>query len=407
MGRSNNMILITILLVAVIMFVFQMTSKNPGCNDKIECLAIGPNEPMRIGVIRHPSKNNRSMGIERSQIIKLALADRGTQIYKHPVIVHFKEIECSAPEGENAVNELIDEKPMLGILSLVCPAAHLSAAKFASKAGLVLMSGIENSPRPIHVEGQARKSGLPGYFRTIYNKAESGKAAASFAFRKLGVTKAAVYSGAEAPEPIYADIFRQFSHQFDGEVSSVDSLAELVANQPEFLFLNASVSENLNLIKGIKSSERLNKLSIFCSIDLLESEFLQSLGEDGRNIYFIESDRYNFSLESRNKTAEYQTAYGYLPQYSHFEQIYDAATILMLTIKASSLPRQNGNLIFGRQRLRDILSQTTNFKGLSGNLSCNSNGECGVSRFRILKIDDPQSGLDGLRQNVVFIYSSN
>ena len=407
MGRPNNMILVTILLVVVIMFIFQQTSKNPKCKDTLECLRFEASAPIKIGVIHHPSGDKHSVEHEQTQIVRLALSDRGNEIYKHPIVANFKEIDCSESAGEEAVKVLIEEKAMLGIISIVCPVANISAAKFASQAGLVLMSGTDNSPRSIKGGDQLLLPQLPGYFRTIYNKAESAKAAASFALRKLGLTNAAVVKVGDKSGQIYNQAFIDFFKQLGGKVSTITSLSELSAVHPDFLFLAASTSDSHQLIKGVQSNPELNDLKIFCSLDLLELGFLRLLGADSRDVYFIESDRYDFSLESQKVNADYKAKFGNPPQYQHYGQIYDAATLFLLTIKASSLPRSKGILTFGRQRFRDILKQVVNFKGITGSLNCTADGECGASRFKIMRMNDPQKGLDGLRKNVVFVHSSN
>jgi branched-chain amino acid transport system substrate-binding protein len=47
---------------------------------------------------------------------------------------------------------------------------------------------------------------------------------------------------------------------------------------------------------------------------------------------------------------------------------------------------------------------TAAFPGLTGSLTCDPNGDCGVARFAVVRLDEPALGLDGLRANVVYSY---
>ena len=64
----------------------------------------------------------------------------------------------------------------------------------------------------------------------------------------------------------------------------------------------------------------------------------------------------------------------------------------------------DGTLHIGRQALRDALYATTGYQGLTGSLTCDEYGDCGVARFEVVRLDDPSAGLEGLRANVVYAY---
>jgi len=67
----------------------------------------------------------------------------------------------------------------------------------------------------------------------------------------------------------------------------------------------------------------------------------------------------------------------------------------------------DGTLHVGRQALRDALYATSGFQGLTGDLTCDEYGDCGVARFQVVRLDDPAAGLDGLAANVVYTYPPN
>jgi branched-chain amino acid transport system substrate-binding protein len=62
-------------------------------------------------------------------------------------------------------------------------------------------------------------------------------------------------------------------------------------------------------------------------------------------------------------------------------------------------------LHLGRQALRDALYTTVNFQGLTGHLTCDKFGDCGVPRFKVVRLDDPAAGFEGLAANVIYSYT--
>jgi branched-chain amino acid transport system substrate-binding protein len=78
--------------------------------------------------------------------------------------------------------------------------------------------------------------------------------------------------------------------------------------------------------------------------------------------------------------------------------------LLLSTIESVAVQDQDGTLHIGRQALRDALYATIGFQGLTGALSCDEYGDCGVARFKVVRLDDPAAGLLGLESNVVYAY---
>jgi branched-chain amino acid transport system substrate-binding protein len=89
------------------------------------------------------------------------------------------------------------------------------------------------------------------------------------------------------------------------------------------------------------------------------------------------------------------------PYYAH---TYDAANVLLNAIEAIAVLDKDGTLYVGRQALRDALYDTSGYQGLSGSLTCDKYGDCGAARFKVVRLDDPAAGLEGLTANVVYTY---
>jgi ABC-type branched-subunit amino acid transport system substrate-binding protein len=55
---------------------------------------------------------------------------------------------------------------------------------------------------------------------------------------------------------------------------------------------------------------------------------------------------------------------------------YDATNLLLNAIEATAVSNSAGSLLIGRQALRQSLSETAQYGGLSGVLTCMPNGSC-------------------------------
>jgi branched-chain amino acid transport system substrate-binding protein len=103
--------------------------------------------------------------------------------------------------------------------------------------------------------------------------------------------------------------------------------------------------------------------------------------------------------------SRYKTKYGDAPITTPYDaHMYDAVNLLLDTIEAVAVQEKDGTLHIGRQALRDALYATAGYEGLTGSLTCDQFGDCGVARFRVVRLDDPAAGLLGLETNVVYAY---
>jgi branched-chain amino acid transport system substrate-binding protein len=84
---------------------------------------------------------------------------------------------------------------------------------------------------------------------------------------------------------------------------------------------------------------------------------------------------------------KYQDAYGEPPLSTYHAHAYDATMLFIDAIKQVAV--QDGDtLLIGRQALRDVLAATTDFQGLTGNLTCDPNGDCADPKIAVYEIVD-------------------
>jgi branched-chain amino acid transport system substrate-binding protein len=82
---------------------------------------------------------------------------------------------------------------------------------------------------------------------------------------------------------------------------------------------------------------------------------------------------------------KHQKKYGEKPIAPFHAHAYDAAMMIFAAIEKVAKKAPDGTLYIGRKALTDALYATKNFKGLTGNLSCDKYGDCADPRIAIYK----------------------
>jgi branched-chain amino acid transport system substrate-binding protein len=67
---------------------------------------------------------------------------------------------------------------------------------------------------------------------------------------------------------------------------------------------------------------------------------------------------------------------------------YDAANIIFAAIEKVAVVDADGTVHIGRQALRDAIAATKDFPGLTGNLTCNENGDCADPKIAVYELKD-------------------
>ncbi|MCP4536307.1 MAG: ABC transporter substrate-binding protein [Chloroflexi bacterium] len=385
------------------------------CTDAIGCVDIAPGEPIELGVLQALSGGAAPFGVEQSRSIEIAIARRGDQILGHPIELQSEDEGCSPEGGTNAALKVATRQQTVAILGTTCSGSAVTAAKVMSEAGLVMVSGANVAPSLTATGGERGADWQAGYFRTIYNGAAMGKVAAIFAFQELGLTKAATINDGDAYTRAYTDMFGQAFMELGGEIALVTAvnkgdtdmqpvLTAVALSKAEFVFLPIFPPEGALIVRGAKTVPGLENI-IFIGADSLRADtFIQEVGADGVGMYFLGTPPPE-GVAIDELRSEYESRYGEPPPGDIYGFGYDAANMVLNAIKTAAVQEQDGTLHIGRQALREALYATAGFEGVTGKLTCDEFGDCGASKFNIVRLDDPAAGLEGLLSNVVYTFA--
>ena len=405
---------ILLLFTAILLTNCRPTPPPFECTDVIGCVAIAPDQPLKIGVLQVLSGDQEPFGLSGLRSVEMAIDDRGSQPLGQAIELQIEDSLCSKEGGATAASKFAADPQIVGILGPSCSGAAETAIKAVSEAGLVMISGSSTAPSLTSVGGEPGPHWQPGFLRTAQNDALSGRAAATFAFEGLGAPRAATIDDGDPYSRGLAETFRQVFTELGGEVvlaATVNKgdtnmgpvLTAVATSGAELLFLPVFQPEGDYVVLQARETETLANVTLMTAEGLYLETFLEAVGEAGVGLHMVIPARPEGPAHDAF-VSRYQTKYGEEPITSYYAHNYDAANLLFNALEQVAVRDQDGTLHIGRQALRDALYATSGFQGLTGSLTCDRYGDCGVARFQVVRLDDPVAGLAVLTNNVVYTY---
>jgi branched-chain amino acid transport system substrate-binding protein len=321
---------------------------------------------------------------------------------------------CSGEGGTTAALKIVANPQIIGVIGTYCSGAAVKASKIISEAGMVMISATNTSPDLTCIAGQPGADHYDGYFRTAHNDIALGVAVAEFARQQLGIVRAATIDDGDSYTKGLAKAFCSSFVKLGGKITLETTinkededmkpvLKAVLQSDPQLLFYpifrpaGDFISQQSAQINGFEKIVRVTADGLF------NDAFLNTVSKSGNGIYFAlpampEGPAYTEFFQRYKKEFKEAPVAG---QHAH---AFDAANLLFDAIEKAAIQHKDHTLYIKRQAIRDAL-YATEIEGLTGNLACNQFGDCGVSRFKIVRLDDPTAGLEALASNIVYKYA--
>jgi branched-chain amino acid transport system substrate-binding protein len=361
------------------------------CKDPLGCVDIAPGQPIHIAYMLVVSGENASLGIDEKRGVEIAIDDRGGKLLDHPIQLTGEDTGCSAEGGQTAAQKVAADKTIVGIVGTTCSSEARAAAPILDKAGLVMISPSNTAP---DLTDPAKH--LPVYLRTAHNDKVQGRVAAEFAFNQLKVkTAATIHDGS-----IYADqlqqIFAQEFKKLGGTVTAQEAvqkgdtdmrpvLTKIAAGKPEIIYYPIFMPEGGYITQQARQVSGLENTKLMSADGLFSTDFLK-VGKDVVGVYLSSPDFTAFPAAYKDFVGKYQKKYGEKPISVYHAHAYDAAAMLFAAIEKVAVKDPDGTLHIPRKALRDALYATKDFKGLTGNLTCDQYGDCADPHIGVYQI---------------------
>jgi branched-chain amino acid transport system substrate-binding protein len=374
--------------------------------DQFGCLTVASGEPIKIGTLLSISGENRSLGLDSQRGVQLAvdyldgkLDGKPGQLMGHNVELVNGDETCSKEGGQSGATKLAADPKILSVIGTSCSSAALGVADtIFSKKGILLISPSNTGPA-LTAEGQHQ----PFYLRTAHNDKIQGAVVADFAYQKLGAKTAATMHD-ESP---YADglaaVFRQVFEKLGGKITNNEAfqstdrdfkpvLNSISQNKPDFLYFPDFSPACGLIVKQSKAIPGLSKTALTGSDGCANPDYIKV---GGKATYGTWSSGPDIAAQvSRNAfygqqfLPAYQKQFGERPIAVFNAHAFDALNILAEALKRAGKD-DGGTLTIPRTKLKDEVYKTSDYKGLSGTITCTPSGDCATSAsIAVYKVPD-------------------
>ena len=363
------------------------------CTDAIGCVEIAAGDPIQIASALVISGPNADLGLDSQHGVEIALSRRG-DVLGHSVELIAEEDGCNAEGGQTAGNKIVANPQIVGAIATSCSGAGVPMAQIISDAGYVMISPSNTSPA-LTDPAQAFK---PGYLRTAHNDLIQGAAMADYAYDVLGVTKAAaIHDG----DPYTEGLAKAFSDAFEAkggemvafEAEAADAtnveplLTTVAAAGPEFLYYPVFIPLGSLITNTAKNISGLEDVYLAAADGVQSPSFLENTVDTSEGMFVSGPDlAFSNTFYQDEFLPMYMEMFGTEPTAPFHAHAYDATMMLLNAIETVAQQDADGNLLIGRQALRDALYATSGYEGITGTLTCDEFGDCADPKISVSEV---------------------
>jgi len=328
-------------------------------------------EPMKLGLITPLTGDVKTFGESCKNAFLMAIDDY-SKTGKYQIIPVIADDRNDATEGTNAALKLITQDKVAGIIGPLTSKIAIPVSEIANKHRVPMISSATN-PKVTVYDGRRK----PYVFRSCFTDPFQGSVAANFALKELKARTAAVlYDVGNDFSKGLADFFKSTFEKSKGTILAYESyqkddvdfsalITKIGVMKPDVIFLPDYYTK-VSLIarqvreKGIKS--------VLLGGDGWDSPDLVKIG--GSAIvgnYFTN----HYSAERKGKVAEafmggYQQKYRAVPD-AWAALTYDATMLYLQSLDKAKKATP--------EEVMKVLTDLKNFKGVTGNISFDKNGD--------------------------------
>jgi branched-chain amino acid transport system substrate-binding protein len=352
--------------------------------DKIGVVKIKKNDPIHIALWMVVSGDNATLGLDTKYGVEIAVDDEKGKLLGHPIQITVEDSGCNPEGGQAAATKIASDPTVVAAVGSNCSSEAKPGVPILWKAGIVTVSPSNTAP---YLTDPKRGPEYNGYLRTCHNDKVQGAVAAEFAWKVLKVKKAAtIHDGsvyAEQLQAVFADTFKKLGGTITSQeaVAPTDTdmrpvLTKIATGHPDLIYYPIFVAAGGYVTRQAKEVPGLEKVNLMGADGIFSPDFYKAAGEAAVGMFHSSPDFSSFAGGYKAFLAKYQKKYGTTVIAPFHAHAYDAAMMIFSAIKKVGKTAPDGTLYIGREKLRDALYATKNFKGLTGNLTCDEYGDC-------------------------------
>ncbi len=356
------------------------------CTDAIGCVDIAAGDPIHIAWIQPVTGAVEPLGTTNVRGAEVALNEIDFTLLGHSIQWDGEDGLCSIEGGQAAGTKIAADPTVIAVIGTACSSEARGAMPLISQAGMVMISSSNTNPdltNPDHPDH------WPGYLRTAHNDLFQGRVAAEFAYNELHLTTAAtIHDGspyAESLQQVFSDVFAELGGTITaqeainvGDTDMSGVLTTIATNAPGIIYFPIFEPEGGYIASQKCDISGLENTLSMGADGLLTSTFPPAAGACGVGMYlsgpFVAADK------QADFIAKYTELFGEGPAAGFAPHAYDAMKMVLAAIEQVAVVDADGTVHIPRQALRDAMYATANYDGLTGNLTCDANGDCATGQ---------------------------
>jgi branched-chain amino acid transport system substrate-binding protein len=377
-------------LLLVVGFTVMSTAQAAPPKDPLGVVTIKAGQPIHVAYWMVVAGPDASLGTDTKRGVELAIADKGGKLLGHSIKLSGQDTGCNAEGGQAAATKLASDPSIVAAIGSNCSSEARPGAPILWKAGISTVSPSNTAPV---LTDPKRGPEYDGYLRTAHNDKVQGAVAAEFAFKKLGVKKAAtIHDGspyADGLQAVFAETFKKLGGAITAQeaVAPTDTdmrpvLTKIATGKPELIYYPIFIAAAGHITRQAKEVAGLEKVALMSADGSFSPDFYKAAGETAVGMYHSSPDFSAFGAGYKDFLAKHQKKYGEKPIAPFHAHGYDAAMVVFAAIEKVAV-KDGDTLHIGRKALRDALYATKGMKGLTGTITCNQYGDCADPRIAV------------------------
>lgn len=382
------------LLVVAVLTLAACAPAAPAVSDPLGVVTIGANDPIHVAWMLVVTGADGTLGVDSRRGIEIQVDDKGGKLLGHNIKLDGQDSGCGAEPGQAAAAKLASDTTIVGVIGSSCSSEIRAGGPALSKAGFTVISPSNTAP---DLTDPTKR--FAGYFRTAHNDTVQGAVAAQFALQQLKVkTAATIHDGspyAQGLATVFADNFKKGGGTITNQeaVGPDDKdfkpvLTKIAANKPELLFYPIFIAAGGLVTQQAKTIPGLEKVNLMSADGTFSPDMYKASGKAAVGLYNSSPDFSAFGPGYQDFLAKHQKKYNEKPLSAFHAHAYDAAGILFAAIEKVAVKGGDNSLVIGRQALRDAVQATKAYKGITGTLTCDPNGDCGAPVIAVYQVND-------------------
>ncbi len=361
------------------------------CTDALGCVTVSAGDPIKIASALVIAGPNATLGIDSQRGVEIAIDDRG-QVAGHSVELIAEDGGCSAEGGQTAATKIASDESIVAVVGHNCSSSCTPAAPIYNDAGLTMISPSCTAPALT-----APSTHVMSLLRTAHNDNIQGRVMAEFVYNDLGLRAAAtIHDGspyAEQLQQVFAEVFTEIGGTVTaqeainmGDTDMRPVLTSIATGGPEIIYYPIFIAEGGFITTQAKEIAGLENTILAGADGMISPVFIEAAGDAAEGMYISGPDLGFTGGGYESFLATHTEKYGEDPLSAFHAHAYDAANMVFDAVEQVAGTDAEGNTLIGRQALRDALYGTSGHDGITGNLSCNENGDCADPKIAVNQI---------------------